>query len=124
MKFLSKFAAIGILAQADTSYWRLYAGQRDLEVRREQYKLAQDQLHHAQRKVASGSAPKIEIVRAEAGMASRLEAVINSETAVQSRERELRRIMNRDDMPLNARSTLSPCPNRIPWVWTWMLRSS
>ena len=110
----TKLAAIGILAQADTSYWRLYAAQRDLEVRREQYKLAQDQLRHAERKVASGSAAKIEIVRADAGLASRLEAVINSETAVQSHERELRRIMNRDDMPLNALVHIIPMSEPHP----------
>ncbi|MBL7184916.1 MAG: TolC family protein [Phycisphaerae bacterium] len=110
----TKLTAIGILAQADTTYWRLYASQRDLEVRREQYKLAQDQLHHAQRKVASGSAAKIEIVRAEAGLASRFEAVINSETAVQSRERDLRRIMNRDDMPLNSLVHIIPMSEPHP----------
>jgi len=110
----TKLSAIGILARADIAYWGLYAAQRDLEVRREQYKLAQDQLHHAERKVASGSAAKIEIVRAEAGLASRLEAVINSETVVQSRERELRRIMNRDDMPLNNHIQIIPVSEPDP----------
>jgi len=111
----TKLAAIGILARADIAYWRLYAARRDLEeVRHEQYDLAQDQLHHAQRKVASGSAAKIEIVRAEAGLASRLEAVINSETSVQSHERELRRIMNRDDMPLNSLIHIIPTSEPHP----------
>ncbi|MHC4628550.1 MAG: TolC family protein, partial [Planctomycetota bacterium] len=110
----TKLAAIQILAQADIAYWGLYAAQRDLEVRREQYKLAQDQLYHAERKVASGSAAKIEIVRAEAGLASRLEAVINSETVVQRRERELRRIMNRDDMPLNNHIHIVPISEPDP----------
>jgi outer membrane protein len=110
----TKLSAIQILAQADTAYWRLYAAQRDLAVRREQYKLAQDQLRHAQRKVASGSAAKIEIVRADAGLASRLESVINSETTVQSRERDLRRIMNRDDMPLNSLVHIIPMSEPHP----------
>jgi len=110
----TKLAAIQILAQTDIAYWYLYAAQRDLEVRREQYKLAQDQLHHAERKVASRSAAKIEIVRAGAGLASRLEAVINSETAVQSRERVLRKIMNRDDMPLNNHIHIIPVSEPAP----------
>jgi outer membrane protein len=110
----TKLAAIGILAQADAGYWRLYAGQRDLGVRREQYKLAKDQHRQARLKVASGSAAKIEIVRAEAGLASRLEAVINSETSVQSRERDLRRIMNRDDMPLNSLVHIIPLSEPHP----------
>lgn len=98
----TKLAAIWLLANADATYWRLFAAHKELDVRREQYKLAQDQLSHARKKVAAGSAPKTEIVRAEAGLASRLEAVIDAETQVQSYRRELLRIMNRPDMPFEA----------------------
>ena len=110
----TKLSAIHILANADVAYWRLYAARKELEVRREQYKLAQDQLRHARGKVASGSAPKIEIVRAEAGLAGRLEEVINSETSVQSAERDLRRIMNRPDMPLDAKVSIIPTSEPNP----------
>lgn len=102
----TKLAAINILANADIAYWRLFAAHRELDVRREQYKLAQNQLDHARRKVAAGSAPKIEIVRAEAGLAGRLEDVITAETALLDRERDLKRIINRDDMPLNSAVTV------------------
>ena len=98
----TKLVAIHLLANADIAYWRLYAARKELEVRREQYKLAQDQLSHARKKVVAGSAPKIEIVRAEAGLASRLEAVINAETAVRSRQRDILSIMNQEDTPLEA----------------------
>lgn len=110
----TKLGAIQILAQADIAYWHLYAAQRDLEIRQQQYKLAQDQVNKAERMVDAGSAPKIEIVRAEAGMASRLEAVINSETAIQSRERDLRRIMNREDMPVNCQINILPTTEPNP----------
>ncbi|MGD8787051.1 MAG: TolC family protein, partial [Phycisphaerales bacterium] len=89
----TKLVAIYLLASADIAYWRLYAARKELDVRREQYKLAQDQLNHAKKKVAAGSAAKIEIVRAEAGLSSRLEAVINAETAVLNRTRDIQRIM-------------------------------
>jgi outer membrane protein TolC len=98
----TKLAAIQLLAGADVTYWRLYSAKKELDVRREQYKLAQDQLSHARKKVAAGSAPKIEIVRAEAGLASRLEAVINAETTLQDWARELRRIMNDPNLPLES----------------------
>ncbi|MBN2183571.1 MAG: TolC family protein [Sedimentisphaerales bacterium] len=98
----TKLAAINLLANADIAYWRFYAARKELEVRREQYKLAQDQFHQAKKKVAAGSAAKIEIVRAEAGLAGRLESVINAENAVQSYQRELLRIINRQDLPLEA----------------------
>jgi outer membrane protein TolC len=104
----TKLNAISILASADATYWRLYAARKELDVRREQYKLAQDQLHHAELKVASRSAAKIEIIRAEAGLASRLEGVISAENNVETWQRELRRIMNRPDMPLNANTSIIP----------------
>ncbi len=98
----TKLLAIRTLANADIAYWRLYSALRELDVRREQYKLAQDQLDHARRLVASGSAAKIEIVRAKAGLAGRLEGVINAETWALDRERDLKRIMNRDAIALNS----------------------
>lgn len=98
----TKASAIRILAQVDTTYWRLFAAHRELSVRREQYKLAQDQLKHARDKVAAGAAPENEIVRAEAGLGRRLEAIINAETSLRNLERNLKQIMNRDDMPVDS----------------------
>ncbi len=98
----TKYSAISILAQVDTTYWYLLAAHRELEVRREQYKLAVDQLNHARDKVEAGAAAGIEIVGAEAGLGWRLEDVINAETALRNTERDLKRIMNRDDMPVES----------------------
>jgi outer membrane protein len=99
---LTKLQAIQILGGADIAYWYLYAARKQLEVNREQYKLAENQVRNARLKVAAGSAAKVEIVYAEAGLASNLDAVITAETAVRDRERDLMRIMNRPDLPLNA----------------------
>ena len=98
----TKYSAINILAQLDTTYWYLLATHRELEVRREQYKLAVDQLNHARDKVETGAAAGIEIVGAEAGLGWRLEDVINAETELRNTERDLKRIMNRDDMPVES----------------------
>jgi outer membrane protein TolC len=98
----TKLSAIRILGNADIAYWLLYAARKELDVRREQYKLAQGQLNHARLKVEARAAPRNEIVRANAGLAGRLEDVINAETAVRDRERELKRIMSRPDLPLDS----------------------
>jgi outer membrane protein TolC len=98
----TKFQAINILGGADIIYWRLYAARKQLEVSRELYKMAENQLKYAHYKVEAGSAPKIEIVYAEAGLSSGLDAVIGAETTVRSLERDLKRIMNRPDLPLSA----------------------
>lgn len=104
----TKLSAIDLLAAADEAYWRLYMACRELDVRREQYKLAQDQFQHAQKKVAAGAAAKTEIVRAEAGLTGRIDVLINAETRVQNRQLDLLRIMNRQDMPLNSHVRITP----------------
>jgi outer membrane protein len=104
----TKQRAIGLLVNADIAYWSLYTALRDLDVSREQYKLAQDQLNHAQKKVAAGAAPRTEIIRAESGLFSRVGDLIATETSVQNRQLDLQRIMNRPDMPLNANIRVEP----------------
>jgi len=110
----TKLNAIYILANADITYWYLYAARKQLEVSREQYKLAQGQLENARLKVEAGSAPKMEITRAEAGLASRLDSMIGAETTVRDRERALKRIMNRPDIPLNVQIDLIPTTDPDP----------
>jgi outer membrane protein len=110
----TKLRAISILSNADIVYWYLYSARKQLDVSREQYKLAQDQLENARNKVAAGSAAKIEIVRAEAGLASRLDTMISAETQVRDFERTLKRIMNRPDLPINAQVDLIPMTDPDP----------
>jgi outer membrane protein len=98
----TKLQAINILANADIAYWNLYAARVQLTVNREQYKLAENQVRIARVKVAAGSAAKIEIVRAEAGLSGALDAVIGAETTVRDWERILKQIMNRPELPLNS----------------------
>jgi outer membrane protein TolC len=98
----TKLNVIAWLSRADVAYWQVYAAHRDLAVRRAQYDLAKDQLSHARKMVAAGSAARIEIVRAEAGLSSRLENVINAETTVEYHERNLRAIMNLPDVPVDS----------------------
>jgi outer membrane protein TolC len=110
----TKLQAIYILSNADIAYWSLYTARKQLEVSREQYRLAQDQLEDAHHKVEAGSAAKIEIIRAESGLASRLDTMISAETAVRNRERDLKRIMNRADLPLNAQMDMIPMTDPDP----------
>jgi len=104
----TKQQAINLLVNADVAYWSLYTAIRVLEVSREQYKLAQIQLDHAKKKVAAGAAPRTEIIRAEAGLFGRVSDLINTETWVQNRQLDLQRIMNRQDIPLNANIRIEP----------------
>ncbi len=102
----TKLEAIRILANADRAYWLVYATQRELEVRYQQYELAREQLEAARRKVTAGEVAEIEVTRAESGLASRLEAIIIARTAVRQAERDLKRIMQRDDLPIGGETAL------------------
>ncbi len=110
----TKLESIRILANADRVYWQLYAARRELELRQQQYELAIAQLEQARRKVNAGDAPQIEITRAQSGVASRLEAIIIADTIVRARERDLKRIMKREDLPINSHTDLVPTTQPQP----------
>ncbi|HVZ94087.1 MAG TPA: TolC family protein, partial [Phycisphaerales bacterium] len=90
----AKLEVIRRVADADRGYWLLYATQKLLEVRQAQYELAKEQLERAERRVRARSAPEIEIVRAQSGVANSLEQIILSQNEVKQAQRNLKRIMN------------------------------
>lgn len=91
----TKLEVIAVLAAVDRVYWRLYAAQKGLEVRKQQYDLAEAQLEQVRRLVNAGERSQVEVVRAEAGLAQQLEAIIVGENSLRERERELKRVINR-----------------------------
>jgi len=110
----TKLEIINLLAAADRLYWRLYAARRQLEVRKQQYDLAQAQLEQAVRFVDSGRRSQIEVVRAEAGVAQRLEAIITAENDLRDRQRELKRAMNRAGLDMSTSTILVPATEPLP----------
>lgn len=104
----TKLEAIRILAAADRSYWRLYAAQQELDVRLQQYELADRLLQQAARRVEVGADAEIEVIRAEAGLAERLEAIIIADNAVRQQQRELKRIANIPNLDIGSESHIAP----------------
>jgi outer membrane protein len=102
----TKLEAIRVLANVDRAYWLLYDARGELDVRQRQYELAARQVDDARKRAAAGDVPRIEITRAESGLASRLEDIIVAQTLVRRRERDLKRIMNRPDLPLDSETPL------------------
>lgn len=93
-KARTKLTVIRTLAAVERAYWRLYAAQQALEVEQMQYELASEQLERAQRRVNAGQAPELEVVRAQAGVADRLEGIIVAENLVRQRLRDFKKIIN------------------------------
>ncbi|MEA2709384.1 MAG: outer membrane protein [Phycisphaerales bacterium] len=102
----TKLEVIRVLTDADRVYWRLYAAREALIVRRQEYDLAVQQLQRARNQVAAGAAAEVEIIRAQSGVADRVESIITADNLVRDRERELKRILNTPDLDLQSPTAL------------------
>ena len=104
----TKLEVIRIITLADKVYWRLYAARKELEVRKQQYDLAEALLEQARRFVEAGEKPQVEIIRAEAGVAQQLEAIILAENNLRNRERELKQTLNKEGLEMQTLTVLIP----------------
>ena len=110
----TKLEVIRAIAAVDRVYWRLYAARRELDVRKKEYDLAKVQLEQARRFVRSGQRAQVEIIRAEAGVAQRLEAIIVAENNLRDRERELKRVLNKPGLQMQTPTLLIPATKPDP----------
>lgn len=102
----TKLAIMNVLAGAERFYWNLYAASRSVEVRLQQYERAKEQERQATRLAAEGVVPAIEVVRARAGVARRIEDIIRAENGRRQVERELKRAINRPALPVSGKTSL------------------
>lgn len=113
----TKLEVIRQLADVDRAYWVLEAVRRELEVRQREFELAQEQLDRARRLVSAGAAAEIEVIRAEDAAASKLDDIIVAENAVLKQQRELKRLMNMPDLPIDSATLIVPAtePQPVPF---------
>lgn len=103
---LNRLQVITVLASAERQYWLLWAARKELDIRQQQYDLATRQMADVKRFVAAEAKPGFEVIRAEAGIAQRVETIIVAQANLTIAERELKRIMNRPDIPIESRTTI------------------
>jgi outer membrane protein TolC len=104
----TKLEVIRLLTAADIVYWRLYAAREALTVRRREYELAEQQLQRARNQVRAGAAAEADVVRAQSGLADRVEAIIIADNFVRDRERELKRLLNAPDLDMQSPTVVIP----------------
>jgi outer membrane protein TolC len=102
----TKLEVIRQIAAADRAYWLLYEAQQRLEVRHDQYRRAWKQLDEADERLRGKVGPKIEVVRAEAGVSRRLESIIRAELGVRDAQRTLKRVLNVAGVDVESPTTL------------------
>lgn len=104
----TKLEVIRTLAEIDRAYWRLYAGIRALEVVEQQYNVAQAQLERAQRKERAGSGTEVDVVRAQSGVADRVEQIIRAQNDVTLQERAIKVLLNIPGLDVDSPTHIEP----------------
>jgi outer membrane protein TolC len=90
----TRLQSIRIIAAVDKAYWALYEAWGQLDVRRQQFEYANQNLNMVKHRVREGLSAAVEINRAEIGIADRMEALIVAETNLKLAQRQLRFYMN------------------------------
>jgi outer membrane protein len=108
----TRLQSIRIIAMVDKAYWKLYESWGQLDVRRQQYEYAQQNLQMVKTRVAEGLTARVEINRSEIGVADRLEALIIAETNLKLANRQLQFLLN--DITDNAALDSIYLPSTLP----------
>jgi len=104
----TRLQSIRVLTAIERGYWGLYIVWGELDVRRQQYENAADNLTMVKKRVEEGLTAAVEINRAEIGVAERLEALIIAETTLKIRQRQLKLLLNDPGMDLDSPTILIP----------------
>lgn len=113
----TRLQAIRIVAIVDKAYWALYQAWGELDVRRQQFEYANQNLVMVNRRVQEGLTAAVEVNRAEIGVADRMDALIVAETNLKLAQRQLRFYMNDISDEVNTASLLvtSTQPNLLKY---------
>lgn len=110
----TKLKAIYIISYVDRYYWKLYAAKRLLDVRKQQYELAKALYDETAVQVNVGTKAEIEMIRTRAGIAERLEAIINAENNLMDIERTLKQMLNKSGLEIESPTALIPMTDPDP----------
>ncbi|MDR4506352.1 MAG: TolC family protein [Candidatus Scalindua sp.] len=103
-----RLQTIRVLAMVDKAYWALYAAWGELDIRRQQYEIATQNLAMVRRRVKEGLIAAIETNRAEIGVAERMEALIVAKTRLKLSQRQLTLLLNDPRYDLDTSTVMIP----------------
>ena len=97
-----------VIATVEQSYWELVFANENLKVAQAALKAAEELLAGNRAKAKAGVMSAVEVLQAEAGVASRVEQILIAEKAIQDQEDLLRRLLNPDEQDLRRDLHLRP----------------
>lgn len=104
----AKLVAINVLAETERAYWFLFGARKELQITEQQLEIAEQQLENAKELVKGGVVSRVEILRSRSGLLTRRTSNISAATSVLLAERELKRIIQRPDLPVESATALLP----------------
>ncbi len=103
-----RLQTIRVLAAIDRAYWDLYAAWGTLDVSRQQYENAANNLAMVNRLVEEGLTAAVELNRAEIGVAERMEKLIVAQTKLKMAQRKVKFYLNDDALGMKSTQWLAP----------------
>lgn len=97
----TKLTAIAVLAEVERAYWNAWGSNQSTAISQQQLELAREQLEKTKRLVPR-LLSNIEVMRAEAGVLSRIDSVVINEAQARIAARNLRRVMQSPALPVEA----------------------
>jgi outer membrane protein len=104
----TRLQSIRVLASVERAYWAIYMAWGELDVRRQQYENASDNLEMVKKRVANGLTAAVELNRAEIGVAERRESLIVANTALKIRQRQLKLLLNDTNLNVDSQTLIIP----------------
>lgn len=104
---------LDLIYNVENAYWHLVFSYQNLNTRKMSLKRSQDLLKQNRVKVKVGAAARIDILDAEANVASDASSVLQAEQDIQTAEEELKRILNMSTLPQTIIPTDKPEVKKI-----------
>lgn len=104
----TRLQSIRVISIIDKAYWSMYTAWGELDVRRQQYEYANQNLAMVRKRVKEGITAAIEISRAEIGVADRIESLIIAKTNLKLSQRQLKFLLNDKEYTLSSPVTFAP----------------
>ena len=97
---------LNVIKDVEQAYWELVFVRQNLKVAKATLKAAQELLSSNRAKVSAGVMAKVEVLQAQAGVASRVEEVLLAQKAVHDQEDQLYRLFSPSDDALQQEITV------------------